>query len=252
MPYSQPGANLLDDMIDRMNAEQLAFVVHVGDITSGTGPCDDEWLADRHRQFARFKHPFVLLPGDNEWTDCRRSGFEPIERLEKWRTLFCFPVEGLSLERQKGKYCENVRWLHDNFVFVGLNIPGSNNNLPENPAENAERMQAVFAWLEAAEALARGRDGLVVLMHANPFLTPRIGADGYAAVRDRLRRLGQAMPGKVLLVHGDTHQFRDDEPLPGLRRVEVHGWPHIRWTKARIQRAGRSGATRFNVEAMPP
>jgi hypothetical protein len=88
----------------------------------------------------------------------------------------------------------------------------------------------------------------VVLMHANPFLARRIGADGYETVRDRLRRLGAAMPGKVLLVHGDTHQYRDDEPLPGLRRVEVYGWPHIRWAKARIE---RTGTKLFAVELMP-
>ena len=249
VPYSQPQANLLNDLIDAMNAQPLAFVVHVGDITSGTGPCGDEWLEARKAQFARIKHPFVLLPGDNEWTDCHRTGFDPLERLEKWRTLFCFPVGELSLQRQPGKYCENVRWERDNIVFVGLNIPGSNNNLPENPPEHSERMAAVFAWLDAAEALARQRDGLVVLMHANPFLTRRFGADGYTAVRDRLRRLGAAMPGKVLLVHGDTHQYRDDEPLPGLRRVEVYGSPHIRWAKARIE---RTGAKLFHVELVRP
>jgi hypothetical protein len=53
------------------------------------------------------------------------------------------------------------------------------------------------------------------------------------------------MPGKVLLVHGDTHQYRDDEPLPGLRRVEVYGSPHIRWAKAHVE---RTGAKLFNVE----
>ena len=89
VPYSYPQANLLDAMIDVMNAQQLAFVVHVGDITSGTGPCGDEWLDERRRQFARFRHPFVLLPGDNEWTDCHRGGFDPLERLAKWRSLFC-------------------------------------------------------------------------------------------------------------------------------------------------------------------
>ncbi len=35
-------------------------------------------------------------------------------------------------------------------------------------------MQAVFAWLDEAEALARQRGGLVLMMHANPFLTRRI------------------------------------------------------------------------------
>jgi len=235
-------------MIDRINAAPLAFVVHVGDITSGRGPCGDDWLEARRRQFTRFKAPFVLLPGDNEWLDCRRSGFDPVERLEKWRTFFCFPVEGLSLQRQAGKYCENVRWIHDNAVFVGLNIPGSNNNAADDPAEHGERMQAVFAWLDEAEALARQHDGLVVLMHANPFATRLVGADGYAAVRERLRRLAAAMPGKVQLVHGDTHRFRDDEPLPGLRRVEVYGWPHLRWAQARI---ARTGTRLMAVELMP-
>jgi hypothetical protein len=237
VPYSHPQANLLDEMIDRINAEPLAFAVHVGDITSGSGPCDDEWLEERKRQFARLKHPFVLLPGDNEWTDCHRSGFEPRERLDKWRELFCFPAPRISLVRQKGKYCENVRWVAGNVVFVGLNVPGSNNNLTRDPVEHGERMRAVFAWLDEAEALARRHAGLVVLFQANPFQKPRLGgANGYEALLERLRRLGETMPGKVLLVHGDTHRYRDDAPLPGLRRVEVFGSPHVRWLRARIAR----------------
>jgi len=249
VPYSHPQVNLLDGMIDRMNAEELAFVVHVGDITSGTGPCGDEWLEARRKQFARFRHPFVLLPGDNEWTDCRRTGFDPMERLAKWRSLFCFPVKDLPLQRQKGKYCENVRWLHDNVVFVGLNIPGGNNNLTADPAEHGERMRAVLKWLDEAEALARNHEGLVVLMQANPFLEPRLGgANGFDGILGRLRRLGESMPGKVLLVHGDTHWYHDDEPLPGLRRIEVYGSPHIRWAKARIERAD---GNLFSVEPSP-
>ena len=247
MPYSQPQANLLDGMIDRINAEPLAFAVHVGDITSGLGPCGDEWLVARQKQFERFKHPFVLLPGDNEWLDCHRTGFDPMERLAKWRNLFCYKNEKLKIERQPA-FCENLRWIAGNIVFVGLNIPGSNNHLPENSVEHGERMQAVFAWLDEAEALARKRDGLVVLMHANPFVTRRLGADGYGAVRERLRRLGTTFPGKVLLVHGDTHQYRDDEPLPGLRRIEVFGSPHVRWALARIE---RTGAKLFSVEPVP-
>jgi len=250
VPYAPSGVGPLDAMIDEMNAQPLAFVVHVGDITSGRGPCGDAWLEARQRQFARFTHPFVLLPGDNEWTDCHRGGFDPLERLAKWRSLFCVPLKSISLERQKGKYCENVRWIAGNHVFVGVNIPGSNNNLGRDPSETAERMQAVFAWLDEAEALARRHEGLVVMMQANPFEKPRFGGDnGYLGILERLERLGRAMPGKVLLVNGDTHTFTDDEPLPGLRRVEVFGWPQIRWVKARI---GPAGTPRFQVEAIPP
>jgi len=236
VPYSQPHANLLDDMIERMNAEPLAFVVHVGDITSGRGPCGDEWMEARKKQFERFKAPFVLLPGDNDWTDCHRSGMDPRERLEKWRALFCVPVALESFARQKGRYCEHVRWIAGNRVFVGLNVQGSNNNLNRDPAEMGERMPEVYEWLDEAARLARSRDGLVVLMQANPFLKPRLGgANGFDGILEKLRELGRTMPGRVLLVNGDTHSYKNDEPLPGLRRVEVYGWPHMRWLRATVR-----------------
>ncbi len=236
MPYSQAQANLLDEMIERMNAESLEFVVHVGDITSGRGPCGDEWMEARKKQFERFKAPFVLLPGDNDWTDCHRSGMDPRERLENWRRLFCVPVALDAFVRQKGRHCEHVRWIAGNRVFVGLNVQGSNNNLNRDPAEMGERMPEVFAWLDQAAKLAEGRDGLVVLMQANPFLKPRFGgANGFDGILAKLRELGRAMPGRVLLVNGDTHEYRNDEPLPGLRRVEVYGWPHLRWLHATLR-----------------
>lgn len=235
VPYSQPQANLLEAEIERMNAEALAFVAHVGDITSGRGPCGDEWLEARRRQFARLRHPFVLLPGDNDWTDCHRTGFDPLERLAKWRSLFCTPVSLASFARQPGKYCEHVRWEAGGAVFVGLNVPGSNNNLDRDRREAGERMQAVLAWLDEAERRARDSGPLVVLMQANPFLGPRAGRpNGYEALLARLARLAAAMPGRVVLVHGDTHRFRDDEPLAGLRRVEVWGSPHVRWLRATL------------------
>jgi hypothetical protein len=235
MPYSQAQANLLDELIEQMNAEPLAFVAHVGDITSGRGPCGDDWLQARRDQFARLRHPFVLLPGDNDWTDCHRTGFDPIERLQRWRQLFCHPIADLNLRRQPGGHCEHVRWEMHGLVFAGVNVPGSNNNLGRTPrmdAEHAQRMRAVFAWLDEAKALARGRRGLVVLMQANPFLEPSQGPDGFAELRAWLRHAAADPDIHLLLVHGDTHVHRDDEPLPGLRRIEVPGSPQLRWLRA--------------------
>ena len=242
MPYSHAQVNLLDSLIDRVNDEPLAFSAHVGDITSGEGPCDDEWMHARKRQFERFRAPFVLLPGDNEWTDCHRTGFDPMERLAKWRQLFCVAVALPGFTRQRDEYCENARWDLESLVFVGLNVPGSNNNLGRTPAMDAEyakRMRAVFAWLD--EGVARIRQGktLIVLMQANPFLHPRKGSpDGYAKLRQRLAQLARTYPGKIVLVHGDTHIYHNDEPLPGLRRIEVPGSPQVRWLRARLSGDG--------------
>src|SRR3954468_552725 len=64
-PYSEDQARRLERLIDELNAEPLEFVIHIGDITSGQGPCTDAWFEARKAQFARIRHPFVLLPGDN-------------------------------------------------------------------------------------------------------------------------------------------------------------------------------------------
>lgn len=225
VPYSELEAERLDRVIDEMNREPLAFVVHVGDVGTSAQACTEDWLLARKEQFARIRHPFLLIPGDNEWSDCRG----PIERLKRWRRLFC--DTNIQVQRQNGEYCEHVRWEAGGWVFVALNVPGSNNNV-RHP-EHAPRMTAVLSWLDDAAAFAEKRKGLVVLMQANPFVTaPR---DGYGSLRNRLRELGARFPGRVVLIHGDTHLYRDDEPLPGVRRIEVWGSPFVDWTRLGLQ-----------------
>jgi hypothetical protein len=219
-------------VIDEMNARPLAFVVHVGDIGNARLGCTDAWVEARRAQFARIQHPFVLLPGDNEWTDCR----QPLERLEHWRRLFCIKKHALQIETQPGPFCEHIRWEAGGFVFVALNVQGSNNNLRQ--PEFGPRMQAVYAWLDEAARLAEKRRGLIVLIQADPFTV--LPHDGFAGFRDKLAELGKRMPGKVVLVHGDTHIYRDDEPIPGVRRVEVWGSPFVAWLEARIGADGLS------------
>jgi hypothetical protein len=208
-------------VIDEINAQPLAFVVHVGDIGSSSLACTDAWLLERKAQFGRIRHPFILLPGDNEWSDCR----DPLRRLERWRQIFC---------EAPGEFCEHRRWEAEGWVFVALNVPGHNNNVRH--AEHGPRMEVVLSFLDEAAHLAERKQGLVVLMQANPFFTlPR---DGFAPLRDRLGQLAQRMPGKVVLIHGDTHLYRDDEPLPGLRRIEVWGSPVVSWIRASLSPAG--------------
>lgn len=189
--------------------------MHVGDIGSSAAACTDQWLLERKRQFGRIRHRFVLVPGDNEWSDCKN----PLARLKAWREMFC---------ETPREFCEHRRWETAGWVFVTLNVPGHNNNLRH--AEHAPRMRAVLAWLDEGAAAAKGDKGLVVLMQANPFVTlPR---DGYGELRASLERLAAKSPGKVVLIHGDTHFYREDEPLPGLRRIEVWGSPIVSWIRA--------------------
>jgi hypothetical protein len=228
VPYSENEIRELDRVIDEMNAQELAFVVHVGDIghSTPTQACGDDWIHERKKQFARIRHRFILIPGDNEWSDCARHGIDPMARLRKWRELFC---------DSPGDYCEHQRWEAGGWVFVTLNVPGSNNNV-RHP-EHAPRMAAVFSFLDAAARRAEQREGLVIVLHANPFFYPRL-RDGYAELKDRLRSLSARMPGKVVLIHGDTHIYHDDEPLPGLRRIETWGSPFVGWLRGSVHATG--------------
>ena len=201
-----------------MNAQPLEFVVHLGDIGSSAAACSDEWLLERKKQFARIRHRFILLPGDNEWSNCR----QPLERLQRWRGIFC---------ETPAEFCEHQRWEAGGWVFVALNVPGHDNNVRH--AEHAPRMKAVLATLDEAAAVARAKEGLVILMQANPFFP-----QGFSSLVENLQRLAAERPGRVVLIHGDTHIYKEDEPLPGLRRIEVWGSPIVSWLRASISPGG--------------
>jgi hypothetical protein len=255
-PYSQAQANLLDGLLDEIEAARPAFVVHVGDITSGQGPCGDDWLLARQRQFARLSAPFVMVFGDNEWTDCHRGGFDPLERLGRLRQIFHARDPALadfarqSADARFAEYREHVRWTAGQTLYVALNVPGSNNNLGRTPAMDAEherRMSAVFEWLDEAFKFAELRrlSAVVLFMQANPGLDARIrlrpgSADGFAALRRVLVTQARWFEGPVILVHGDTHEFRVDRPLAGaasLVRIETDGWPQLGWLGIRVSPA---------------
>ena len=258
-PYNEAEADELDRMIDQMNGEDLAFVIHVGDITGGEGPCTDEWLAARKRQFEKFRHPFVIVPGDNEWVDCHRSGFDPLERLRKFRELFesgdtSLANRSLKLERQSGRYGEyreHLRWIAADVLFVGVNVQGSNNNLGRTPAMDAEhraRMAAVLAWLEDSVRLAEQRRlaGILIFAQGDPDFEGKMrrkGSTGFADFRNALRDLALKFRKPILFVNGDTHLYKLDQPiadpasgrpLENFTRVVVFGSPQTRWVRAGI------------------
>ncbi|NJN52373.1 MAG: hypothetical protein HC809_12075 [Gammaproteobacteria bacterium] len=57
-------------LIDKINAAQPAFAIHVGDIW-GANVCTSAEYERIRAQFARFTTPLIYTPGDNEWVDCR-------------------------------------------------------------------------------------------------------------------------------------------------------------------------------------
>jgi hypothetical protein len=263
LPYSAKEEEQFPYLIQELNLNPLAFVVHVGDIKRGGSRCDNSVYAQRLKAFQVSTHPFILIPGDNDWTDCHRfsnGGFDPEERLALLRKLFFSTKSSLGqkpmlLVRQSQNtdyldFVENVRWSIGPVLFVGLHVVGSNNNLGRSPKadlEYARRNQANLAWMSESFQKAREDEyrGVVMFIHGNPF-EPEPDFPKLSGFRDFLRDLeleARKFGRPVALVHGDTHYFRSDKPLPRSRdkprlmlftRVETFGSPTVQWIRGRV------------------
>ncbi len=289
MPYAKNGDSpKIQALIDDINASKVAFSIFDGDIKDGSSRCDDWQYTDAADRFNQFKKPLIYVPGDNEWTDCHRTnngGYNNLERLDHIRqTLFnsqeSFGVKKLKLEHQGelgGEYAENVRWTRGNVVFVGLNVPGSNNNkvssdaecisksartLDDCKADNAEYLARDAANIEfLKESFQKAKQhharGLVLTIQADPsFDLPETetfnertlaGFDGYNKFLAALVAETNNFAGEVILVHGDVHFFKIDKPLidqahliKNFTRIETFGSPNVHWVKVSVHPEGRN------------
>ena len=260
VPYDEDqSTKYFPNMIEEINAADLAFVVHDGDIKAGATPCTDDCFEKVRAQFQTFRHPLVYLLGDNEWSDCgkvKTNAFDPLERLQKLRDLFTSGEHSLgqrtmALERQSANpqfaaYRENVRWVRERVVFAGVNVPGDDNHFgtPEYEPRNA----ANIVWIKEAFAIATRDEarGVMIIMQANPNFdlapTNRL-RKGFNQMLKVLEDETVAFKKPVVLVHGDSHYFRIDQPLMGSKskrrienftRVETFGNPDVHWIRGSV------------------
>jgi len=267
LPYNTQVEVKFPELVAATDRTNVLLVVHNGDFESGSSPCTDALFSQRHGLFQTFKHPLIYVFGDNEWTDCHRSGSDSLERLAKLREIFSqenpslgqspLPRTRQSDNPQFSKFRENVRWRVGRVIFIGLNIPGSNNNFPTtlrsgvsvgNLEEYTERNAANLAWMRESFALATqdGSPGLMLFLQGNPFpFTPSdSNLDGFEEFLAALEAETLKFAKPVVLAHGDSHYFRADKPLPcpdpdgnrrprivNFTRVENFGSPDVSWVR---------------------
>lgn len=257
-PYSAYERAELPKMLDAIADRHVDLIAHIGDFKHGGDRCDDAVFNDRLELFQNSRAPFLFVPGDNEWSDCDRpsnGAYDPLERLGKLRSLFwrdeqTLGRKKLGLEKQSGEYAEHARLRIGPVLFVTLNVPGGNNNFSKTGEPSEEYMArnpVVLDWLQDSFALARRERlaGIVLLFQANPgFTNLAMGMPlpGYRHLLDVLREETLQFPGKVLVVHGDSHINRIDQPLRDqhgrsirhFTRLETFGYPLMGWTLAII------------------
>ena len=262
--YSKTGEQEFERIIASLNASDLAFVIHVGDFQNdprphnsnpdrSSVPCIEESYKRVLASFQRIKHPVILTPGDNDWTDChhlKSRSVTPLEALGTVRAMFfskgqslgqrTIPVESQSSDPAHAKFVENRRWSIGGVTFATAHVVGSNDNFgrsPEMDAEHKERKDANLAWIKAAFVKARADNsrGVVLMIQANPgfenhwppaakgrYFGPFLGRAGAPPIPANdpfgpyialLTEELETYDRPVALLHGDTHLFRIDQPL---------------------------------------
>jgi Calcineurin-like phosphoesterase len=260
-PYGDAQRQQFPALVDAVDADpRVRLVLHAGDVKTGSSTCDDARFADLAALYGTFADPFVLTPGDNEWTDCHRTsagGYLPTERLEAVREAF-FPTPGETLGRHHmdvqtqaddpahSAYVENVLFQRARVVFATVHVVGSENDLepwaqlpggdrPElRLAEFEARQAAALAWIDEAFAAAEAGDaaGVLLLMQAEPTDTP-----GFAEIRARIAARARAFGGPVLLAHGDEHVYEVESAyagVPNLTRLETFGDTATQWLRVTV------------------
>jgi len=139
---------------------------------------------------------------------------------------------------------ENRFWTRAGVRFVTLNIPGSDNNVgfdAANDAEAACRDAANGQWLERAIRASEHSQtrGLVIAIQANPWDSRK---PVYHAFLRQVVEAARRVKKPVLLIHGDTHTQRVDTPfrdslghtILNITRLETYGSPFVGWVKVTV------------------
>ena len=281
MPYSQPADfPRFERLIASINQQKPDFSIFVGDTKSGSSPCNNEHVEKMTAYFNSFKAPLIYSIGDNEWTDCHRAsagGYDPVERLShirstQFNTSNSFGNVKLKLQRQAdvmpqfSTYVENSMWTKSGFLFVNVHIPGSNNNFGRDEASNQEyalRNIANLAWINQAFQLAKDKkySGIIFAFQADIFYSPDLASNASSGFRDTialLKEQSEKHPLPILLIHGDSHQLKIDQPLynqqkkliENVYRLEVMGAEQVQAVEIEVD-ARRSSPFSFRPLIVP-
>ena len=186
-------------------------------------------------------------------------------------------VSQAQVDPANAAYVENVMWERSKVVFASLNLTGSNDDtapwtssppktsppelpgpvstwdaqLAQQPLEIAARQRANFAWLDRAFASAHSDSRAVVLlvqadMWDGTIATRSTTISAYDAMVVKIGRLAAAYGKPVLLIEGDSHIFRIDQPYtPASPLFALHPDTPVAPNVTRMVMNGSSSPTEY-------
>jgi hypothetical protein len=238
------------------------------------------------------------------------TGGDPLANLDLVRSVF-FPTSGTTLggggltvqsqhdqydaaHPEDAAYVENVRWQANGVEFVTIDVPGGSNNdadpwykapiTQQQKDERTNRTAADLRWLDSsfAQASGSGASAVVVVAQADMWDLDGKAAShltNYESLVKSLADHTNAAGVPVLLLNGDSHVYRSDNPfdasapcttedasgndtacdpaqkavevgthpgytVPGFHRIVVHGsTAPLEYLKLTIGAQGRAGSS---------
>jgi hypothetical protein len=240
-----------------LDANDLAFVIHVGDVF--WRPCTDDHYREALGWLDELRHPVIYTPGDNETCDCWEPGSGAFAPQERWaalrRIFFSHPTRSLGrtslpLASQGGEFLENARWTYEGLVFATVDMVGSRNGtrpFPERTADDdaavRRRTEAAARWVKEtfAEAARAKASAVTIAFQADYGLEKtRKYPEAFEPFATTLAEEANRFPGPVLVAHGDGHEYKIDHPFTATNatRLEVPGSPRVGWVKVIVHRDG--------------
>ena len=262
-PYGEDNLHKYENLIEDINSSNVSWVVHLGDLKNGISNCSDEKFLSLYELNSKFRVPFVLTPGDNDWFDCRRESagnWGRMNRLNKLREIFFREEHPLGAETQSetslySEFVENALWVAGDVLFSTVHLVGVSGR--EGGLDLHGYVQdAAIDWLQTIFQRAREQNVKAVFIATQADFFPysvepdwlnlecpdcNFVRKHYEPFYEALKNELSAYDNQVLLAVGDTHIFRVDKPLYdknqlviNFTRVEVFGSEQVHWVRVSL------------------
>lgn len=214
VPYApEEYETLVQQVADHNATSPSEFMVHVGDIKSGSAICFEYTYQDVSAVLAGLAVPTFVLPGDNEWNDCVLNIDESWGWWEEYFSRFNEAWRDSPIVERQAARDENFAWTSEGVVLLGINLVGG---FVHDPDEWALRLDQDAQWVETQFEQNPDAYAAVIFAHANP-------STDHAAFVTRMEAAALDFDRPVLFIHGDGHSWIDDAPFaaPNVRRIQV-------------------------------
>ncbi|MGH7449824.1 MAG: DUF7594 domain-containing protein, partial [bacterium] len=207
VPYgSGEVAPFQQQMTNHNKYSPSAFLVHVGDIISGSESCDESKYSNVANIMKSLAVPAYIAPGDNETIDCSSpsSGYNLfLKYFKNYEQNFC---SAPFTEHQSARP-ENWAFTMDGVLFMGINPVYGGSSAKQQAADWVkQQLEAKVSQVRAA----------VIFSHYAP--------NSSATFSTPFRQAAAAFAKPVLFLHGHGHSWSTSYPFPekNIFRVQVN------------------------------